>query len=125
MIALRDIEAGEEIRFDYSTCMSERLWTMRCRCGEANCRGIVRDFHDLPAEIRRRYLAAGIVQRFILREISDAAARRNGSHEPAARSSTPRTPGPGPSDVESLPSPESKPVARRREPHSAGALSPT
>jgi hypothetical protein len=76
MIALRPIEAGEEIRFDYSTCMSERLWTMHCRCGESNCRTVIRDFHDLPDETRRRYIALGIVQRFIIEEISHLADRR-------------------------------------------------
>ena len=66
--ALRDIELGEEIRLDYSTSMSERCWTLRCRCGAASCRGVVTDFHDLPRELQEHYLSLGIVQPFIVSE---------------------------------------------------------
>lgn len=66
--ALCDIALGEEIRLDYSTTMSERRWTMICRCGAASCRGVVTDFHDLPQAVQERYLALGIVQPFIIAE---------------------------------------------------------
>ena len=66
--ALREIRQGEEIQFDYSTTMSEKHWTMRCLCGTPSCRGLVGDFHDLPEELQRRYLAMGIVQPFIVEE---------------------------------------------------------
>lgn len=67
--ALRDILQGEEVRFDYSTTMSERRWTMTCRCGTSECRGTVGDFHELPYSIQKRYLGLGIVQPFIVQEI--------------------------------------------------------
>ena len=67
LVAIRDIAAGEEIRFDYSTTMDEGYWTMDCRCGAANCRGRVTDFRELPDEVRSRYLALDIVQGFIAR----------------------------------------------------------
>ena len=35
----RDIAAGEEIQFDYSTTMSENHWTMECRCGRSRSAG--------------------------------------------------------------------------------------
>lgn len=38
--ALRAIRRGEEIRYDYSTTMSERRWTMRCLCETALCRSL-------------------------------------------------------------------------------------
>ena len=72
LVALREIREGEEIRFDYSTTMDEEMWTMPCRCGAATCRGTVADFKTLPLEIRRRYLALGIVQGFIARKYSTA-----------------------------------------------------
>lgn len=75
MIALRDIAAGEEVLFDYSTTMSERSWTMPCQCGSELCRRRITDFHELPAPARRRYLEAGVVQRFIIREVFERAAR--------------------------------------------------
>ena len=66
LVALRDIAAGEELRFDYSTTMHENRWTMQCRCGEAGCRGLVTDFRLLPPGVQRRYLQLGIVQPFIV-----------------------------------------------------------
>ena len=66
LVALRDVRAGEEIHYDYSTTMAEDLETMECRCGSARCRGLVRDFHHLPPELQRHYRALGIVQDFIL-----------------------------------------------------------
>lgn len=66
--AIRDIAIGEEIRFDYSTTMSEGHWTMLCRCGADSCRGVISDFHDLPQALQERYLALGIVQPFIIAE---------------------------------------------------------
>jgi len=68
LVALRDVRRDEEITYDYSTTMSERRWTMQCRCGEATCRGIVGDFQDLPVAIRVNYLQLGVVQSFIVTE---------------------------------------------------------
>jgi len=68
LVALRDIRFGEEICYDYSTTMSERRWTMQCRCALAECRGIVGDFHDLPPSLKEHYLQLGIVQSFIVAE---------------------------------------------------------
>jgi hypothetical protein len=68
LVALRDIGRDEEILYDYSTTMSERRWTMVCACGEAVCRKLVGDFHDLPISLQRKYLQLGVVQSFIVRE---------------------------------------------------------
>jgi hypothetical protein len=67
LVALRPLAAGDEIRWDYSTSMSEDLWTMPCRCGSAGCRGVVGDFQTLPGNRRRWYLKRGVVQEFIAR----------------------------------------------------------
>lgn len=68
LVAIRTIACGEEIRFDYSTTMDEDLWTMECRCGSPQCRGMVTDFKRLPPDVRARYLSLGIVQGFITRK---------------------------------------------------------
>jgi uncharacterized protein len=65
LVAIRGIAAGEEIRFDYSTTISDG-WTMPCRCGAPDCRGLVVAFQLLPDHIRLRYALLGQVQRFIL-----------------------------------------------------------
>lgn len=55
LVALRDIEAGEEITWDYSTAIDEAGFAgFPCACGAPGCRGRVRSFRDLPEETRRR-----------------------------------------------------------------------
>lgn len=71
--ALRAIPEGEEIRFDYSTCMGESFWTMECRCGSADCRGLITDFALLPEVLRLKYSRLGIVQPFLLEPVLKAA----------------------------------------------------
>lgn len=68
VVAIRPIPAGEEIRFDYSTTISDG-WTMACRCGAAECRGLVVAFQLLPETIRRRYALLGHVQRFMVEQV--------------------------------------------------------
>jgi hypothetical protein len=86
LVALREIHTGDEIFYDYSTTMSEHRWQMRCECGEARCRGIVGDFHDLPPELCSEYLRLGVVQSFIVREYWDKlTGRAAGKPEPAPK----------------------------------------
>jgi SET domain-containing protein len=40
LVALRDIEAGEELTIDYAQ-FSSKDWLMKCNCGAKNCKGIV------------------------------------------------------------------------------------
>ena len=41
LVALRDIPAGEEVTFDYAT-LYPASWSMKCKCGETFCRGVIR-----------------------------------------------------------------------------------
>lgn len=75
LVALRPIKPGDEIRFDYSTTMSEDYWTMECRCGEPECRGVIRDFHLIPPALQAHYLQNHIVQAFIVREWKERQLR--------------------------------------------------
>ncbi|MCI0637599.1 MAG: SET domain-containing protein [Gemmataceae bacterium] len=54
LYALRDIAAGAEICWDYSTSISEMGWTLDCACGAANCRGVVRSWLELNTQERER-----------------------------------------------------------------------
>ena len=65
LTAIREIRAGEEICFDYSTTISDG-WTMECLCGAPDCRRLIVAFQLLPEPLRRRYALLGRVQRFIL-----------------------------------------------------------
>ena len=69
IIAIRPIEGGEQVCFDYSTCVMERSWTMECACGSDNCRGIIGDFDALPWELQKKYVDMGIVQPFIMEAV--------------------------------------------------------
>lgn len=55
MIALRDIQPGDELTFDYSVIDSTEPWEMECRCHNANCRGIIGSIQFLPREIFARH----------------------------------------------------------------------
>ena len=67
MIALRDLAAGDELTYDYSTHQEHPGGEIICLCGAASCRGVVRNFSTLPPALRRRYLDLGVVARFIAR----------------------------------------------------------
>ena len=65
MFCLKNIAAGQELLWDYSTSMLERHWNMSCSCKEERCRKIVTDFDLLPRQIQDEYLKAKIVMPFI------------------------------------------------------------
>src|SRR5262245_12789132 len=58
--ALRDIAAGEELLWDYSTSMNEAGWSVPCGCGAATCRGSIQSFRDLPASEQARLRALSL-----------------------------------------------------------------
>jgi uncharacterized protein len=67
LIAIRDIEAGEEIFFDYSTTMDEDDFEMLCHCGAPACRRLVRDGKHLPDDVWTRYERLGILPGYVRR----------------------------------------------------------
>jgi len=69
LIAIKNINAGEEIFYDYSTVMFERFETMQCSCGHSKCRKNIGDFDKLPLGIRRSYLRIAIVPSFVIGEL--------------------------------------------------------
>jgi len=75
LIALKTIQCGEEIRYDYSTTMWENHWTMRCACGSPQCRGLIADFHTLPPMQQHGYLQRQIVQSFIVEQLRQGGTR--------------------------------------------------
>lgn len=75
MIALRDLAAGDELTYDYSTHQEHPEGEIICLCGAASCRGVVRSFSTLPPALRRRYLDLGVVARFIANNAGRASSR--------------------------------------------------
>jgi len=78
LVALADILPGEQITFDYSTTMDDGLWSLECRCGARECRGLIEDFRHLPRRVQERYLDQGIVQGFIARRFRQRPASADG-----------------------------------------------
>ncbi|HEY0098290.1 MAG TPA: SET domain-containing protein-lysine N-methyltransferase [Pyrinomonadaceae bacterium] len=66
IVALTQVEAGDELTFDYSTSMAEDGWEMDCACGSAICRGRIRDFRHLPLERQLYYIERNVVGDFCL-----------------------------------------------------------
>lgn len=84
LVALWDIQPGEEICFDYSTAIYNDVWTMECLCQSPNCRRIIGDFRDLPRKLQNKYLELNIVQSFIKQALlaNIAQQRKSGSGSP-------------------------------------------
>lgn len=66
IIALTEIKCGTELTFDYSTCMADDPWEMNCVCGEASCRGRIREFKHLPIDTQLYYMELGVVPDFCI-----------------------------------------------------------
>jgi len=66
LAALRDIEPGEEITYDYSLTMLDDDWEAPCICGSTICRGKIQEFRFLPEAVKERYRALGIVPKYVL-----------------------------------------------------------
>lgn len=65
IVAMRDIEAGEEILWDYE--MAENAeWKMFCSCGAKQCRRVVMAYRYLPQEFRDAY--EGYISSYLLEE---------------------------------------------------------
>lgn len=64
--AIASIARGDEVTHDYTTLLgADDIWTMRCNCGDANCRRFVRNISTLPAAAAARYQRLGVMPRFI------------------------------------------------------------
>jgi SET domain-containing protein len=66
--AIRAIGPGDELLHDYATLLgADDLWTMRCRCGWAGCRGRVERFDRLPDRVLMDYQSISAIPGYILR----------------------------------------------------------
>lgn len=63
LLALRNIQSGEEITYDYSLTMWNDPWEISCNCGVEACRGTIYEFSRLPQERKKAY--AGIVPPYV------------------------------------------------------------
>lgn len=78
LVAMRDITAGEEIRFDYAMCDTVAYDEFPCSCGSLNCRKSVTGSDWQLPELQHRYSGffAPHVQRKIDNLLTQEKARR-------------------------------------------------
>lgn len=60
LVAMRDIQAGEELTFDYAMVVSQApgtkvVFSMQCQCGASRCRGAITENDWQRPELRERY----------------------------------------------------------------------
>lgn len=69
VVALRDIDIGEELTFDYAMCDGYPEVLFRCECGSAGCRGEVTGDDWRKPALRLRY--RGYFAPYLERRITD------------------------------------------------------
>ena len=76
LVALRPIDKGEEVTFDYA--MTEWIWErfgrhaqwkMQCRCGSKSCEGHITQFPGMPLTRKHDYFKQGALPNHIIRKI--------------------------------------------------------
>lgn len=64
IVAMREILPGEEITWDYEMTERHPYWRMKCKCGNSNCRMIIGNFENMPADVRKKY--TGYISEWLL-----------------------------------------------------------
>lgn len=80
LFALRDIEEGEELTYDYATTVGVKRdpswllgnndWVMECRCESEKCRGEIKPVTSIPAERLETYARNSAFPDFIKLQLS-------------------------------------------------------
>ena len=68
LVAMRDIEVGEELSFDYATCDTSDYDEFRCACELPSCREIITGIDWLRPELQQKY--AGWFSPYLARRIA-------------------------------------------------------
>lgn len=72
--AMRDIEPGEELTFDYATGDDDD-WEMDCACGSRDCRGRVSGKDWQKVEVQQRY--SGCFSDYLERKLKEQTAAKS------------------------------------------------
>ena len=72
LIAIRDIEPGEEITYNYSTTVSiDNKWKMKCHCQSKECLKIIGNILSLPKEKVMYYYTCNALPQHIIRQLKN------------------------------------------------------
>ena len=92
LVAITDIQKGEEITWDYSTTMFDNSWKMKCDCRKENCRKIIGDFMLLDRKTQEKYRKLGVLPAYAVEYLNSPiysvyteAIRRLLKHERKAK----------------------------------------
>jgi hypothetical protein len=73
LYAVREINANEEITYDYSTTSGTNdTWTMKCGCHSEVCRNVIGNVLTIPASIMAKYLVLDALPMFIRKQLKKA-----------------------------------------------------
>ena len=68
LVALRNIEPGEELTWSYEMSEDSDWRHSPCLCGAKACPGFIGSFSDLPKELQKHYIDAGIASDWIIQK---------------------------------------------------------
>ena len=66
VVARKEITEGDEIKVDYSAMEYELAMKDTCTCGYKNCRNKIEGYKDLPQEIKKKYIAEGLIPQYLI-----------------------------------------------------------
>lgn len=74
LFAIKDIEPGEEIRYDYCATVDPNNFTFttmtNCLCGSKECRKLLGNVLSIPKETLEYYRSEGALQDYIINELN-------------------------------------------------------
>lgn len=65
-VAIRTINAGEEVCWDYSTTEHLSIAVKKCLCGSKFCRHQIKGWKYLPTSFRQKYKRLGIIAPYLM-----------------------------------------------------------
>lgn len=74
--AIRLIEPGQELFFDYGTIMFSEPTTFQCACGSPSCRGTIGNYYSLPVELKDKYRVSNMVPLLSRHSLEEILASR-------------------------------------------------
>ena len=81
LIALSNIEIGDEVTMDYSMTDADPYWMMRCSCGSSNCRGEIKSIYSVPTTVFKnhfKYVSKPFQRIFIENYVSNTDENERG-----------------------------------------------
>jgi SET domain len=65
LVALRDIQPNEEVRWDYSTTLHNSDFFLNCACGAKTCRGVISNFSFLEPALQQHYRDLDVIAPYL------------------------------------------------------------